>query len=82
MPTIAEWMESQGVGQYAALFAQHEVGLDVLPELTDHDLEKLGLPVATEGERRQLTVCSATCWALPSWPTGSIPKYCILRELE
>ena len=51
MPTLTEWLESQGVGRYATLFAQHEIGLDVLPDLTEHDLEKLGLPL---GARKRL----------------------------
>ncbi len=45
MPTLVEWLEGQGLGQYAILFAENEIDLDILPELTEHDFEKLGLPL-------------------------------------
>jgi class 3 adenylate cyclase len=42
---VAEWLRTLGLEQYAPLFRQHEIDHEVLPELTDDDLEKLGLPV-------------------------------------
>jgi class 3 adenylate cyclase/predicted ATPase len=40
-----------GLGQYVSLFIQHRIDLDVVPYLTESDLEGLGLPL---GDRRRL----------------------------
>src|ERR1700747_3919583 len=45
------WLRSLGLGQYEALFRASEIDADVLPELTDVDLEKLGVPL---GHRKRL----------------------------
>jgi len=49
--TIAEWLTQIGLPQYAKLFAQNEIDLEVLPELREQDLEKLGVPL---GHRKKL----------------------------
>src|SRR6187399_841980 len=51
--TIAEWLQSVGLAKYAALFEAHEITVDVLPLLTDADIERLHLPI---GSHRRLTV--------------------------
>jgi class 3 adenylate cyclase/predicted ATPase len=48
---IADWLETLQLGQYAELFVENGIDLSVLPELTDHDLEKLGVVL---GHRRKL----------------------------
>jgi predicted ATPase/class 3 adenylate cyclase len=89
---VARWLEKLGLGQYADLFADNDIDEELLPELNDADLEKIGIsslghrkkllkaiaafqpsgftdapalpqpspippvPVASEAERRQLTV--------------------------
>jgi len=45
------WLRSLGLGQYKALFRVSEIDADILPELTDVDLEKLGVPL---GHRKRL----------------------------
>lgn len=45
------WLEEAGLGKYAALFAAHEITLEVLPELTASDIDRLELPT---GPRRRL----------------------------
>src|SRR5262249_15691417 len=45
------WLEDIGLGRYADLFAQHQVDLDVLPDLTEADLAELGVPL---GDRKRL----------------------------
>src|SRR6201984_3833170 len=42
---VGGWLRSLGLGQYEALFRASEIDTDILPELTDVDLEKLGVPV-------------------------------------
>ena len=49
--TIAEWLASLGLAEYAQRFAEHQVDVSVLPDLTDQDLIELGLPL---GHRRKL----------------------------
>jgi hypothetical protein len=43
---VASWLRSLGLEKYEALFRENEIDVDVLPELTELDLEKLGADVA------------------------------------
>jgi class 3 adenylate cyclase/predicted ATPase len=52
MQQIADWLKELGLGQYAQRFAENHITFVVLPDLTDQDLEKIG--VASLGHRRQL----------------------------
>jgi hypothetical protein len=49
---ITDWLENLGLGQYAQRFAENDITLAILPDLTDQDLEKIG--VASLGHRRLL----------------------------
>jgi class 3 adenylate cyclase len=67
---IEEWLERFGLAKYAAVFAEHEITLELLPELTESDIDRLELPIGPRrrlisaieqdifqaAERRQLTV--------------------------
>src|SRR5262245_61904255 len=48
---VGGWLRSLGLGQYETLFRASEIDLDILPELTEADLEKLGVPL---GHRKRL----------------------------
>jgi class 3 adenylate cyclase/predicted ATPase len=52
MKQIADWLEQLGLGQYAERFAENDITVAILPDLTDQDLKELG--VASLGHRRQL----------------------------
>src|SRR6516164_9576986 len=52
MQSIAEWLHKLGLGQYAERFAENDISFSILSDLTDQDLEKIG--VASLGHRRQL----------------------------
>ena len=52
MQQIADWLEKLGFGQYAQRFAENDISFVILTDLTDHDLEKIG--VASLGHRRLL----------------------------
>ena len=43
MQQIADWLEKLGLGQYAQRFAENDIDFAVLPDLTDQDLEKIGV---------------------------------------
>jgi class 3 adenylate cyclase len=45
MSDVAAWLEAQGFGQYAELFASNAIDREALVELTDDHLKELGLPL-------------------------------------
>jgi class 3 adenylate cyclase/tetratricopeptide (TPR) repeat protein len=49
--TIAEWLASLGMSEYAQRFAENYVDASVLSDLTDQDLADLGVPL---GHRRKM----------------------------
>ena len=52
MQQIAEWLKNLGLAEYAQRFAENDIDFSILPELTDQDLEKMG--VASLGHRRKI----------------------------
>jgi class 3 adenylate cyclase len=52
MQQVADWLEKLGLGQYAERFAENDISFVILPDLTDQDLEKIGM--ASLGHRRLL----------------------------
>jgi hypothetical protein len=55
---LGVWLKSIRMGKYLALFVEHEIDVDVLPELTDDDLKELDIPVGSR--RRLLAAVAAT----------------------
>ena len=50
-PQIADWLAKLGMSEYAQCFAENRIDFLVLPDLTDQDLEKLGVVL---GDRRKM----------------------------
>src|SRR5208283_1837594 len=48
---VHEWLRGCGLGQYEEKFRDNKIDLDVLADLSDGDLEKLGIPL---GDRKRL----------------------------
>jgi class 3 adenylate cyclase len=48
---ISDWLGKLGMSEYAERFAENRIDLSVLPDLTDQDLEKLGVVL---GDRRKM----------------------------
>jgi class 3 adenylate cyclase/predicted ATPase len=48
---VAGWLRSLGLSQYEATFRESVIEADIIAELTDNDLEKLGIPL---GDRKRL----------------------------
>src|SRR6201984_2807412 len=46
MQRIVNWLNKLGLGQYARRFAENDIDPSVLRDLTDHDLEKIGVSLA------------------------------------
>ncbi|MBV8106045.1 MAG: AAA family ATPase [Hyphomicrobiales bacterium] len=49
--TVGKWLHSVALGQYAAMFRERKIDWDVLPELTEADLKRLGMSL---GSRKRL----------------------------
>ena len=59
---IGAWLSDLGLGQYETLFADNAVDSEVLPDLDEADLEKLGLPL---GHRKRMLKAIAALRAPP-----------------
>src|SRR5580658_1360521 len=62
MEQIADWLEKLGMSEYAGRFADNAIDLSVLPDLTDQDLEKLGVLL---GHRRKMLRAIAALGGAP-----------------
>jgi len=80
---VGAWLEALGLGQYASAFAEHDIDVAVLSQLSDSDLRELG--VASLGHRKKLLAAiaaSGTTAALPpstaATPSGDRRQVTIL----
>jgi len=48
---VAQWLNAIDLGHYEALFREHEIDADVLPDLVEADLEKIGVPLVQRRSR-------------------------------
>ena len=64
---IGGWLRSLGLGQYEATFRESEIDADILPELTEQDLEKLGVPL---GHRKRLLKAIGTLGSMDHAPAA------------
>ena len=87
MQQIADWLEKLGMSEYAERFAENRIDFSVLPDLTDQDLEKLGVVL---GDRRKMLRAIAnlearwtqphrrcdcgTCYAVADWTPPNAAK--------
>ena len=63
MSDITPWLQSLGLEKYGELLSSHDIDLAVAPELTEQDLEKLGLSL---GHRRKFLAAAAKLRAEPA----------------
>jgi predicted ATPase/class 3 adenylate cyclase len=64
MSAISAWLDKLGLGSYAAVFVENAIDIDVLPNLDETDLEKLG--VALGDRKRILRAVTALTGGWPS----------------
>src|SRR6516225_10352481 len=74
MQQIADWLEKLGMSEYAQRFAENDIDIEVLSELTDTDFDRLGVSI---GHRRKLLKALAAgvpsaAAALSSSPASSL----------
>jgi class 3 adenylate cyclase/tetratricopeptide (TPR) repeat protein len=69
MSELRDWLRSNQFEQYADAFEANDIDLDILAELSDRDLEQLGLSL---GNRRRLlkAIAGRHIDAAPSTPAG------------
>jgi class 3 adenylate cyclase len=51
MPEVADWLKKLGMSEYVQRFAESDIDIDVLSELTDQDFDRLGVSL---GHRRRM----------------------------
>jgi hypothetical protein len=61
---IGAWLRGLGLGQYETTFRESEINAEVLPDLTEGDLNQLGVPL---GHRKRLLK------AIAAFGTGKPP---------
>jgi class 3 adenylate cyclase len=71
MSDIQPWLQSLGLEKYIEVMASHDIDLSVAPDLTEQDLEKLGLSL---GHRRKFLAAAAKLrtTALSSEPATTV----------
>ena len=69
MSTIAGWLEGLGLAQYVPIFAENAIDIDVLFDLTEADLQNLGIPL---GDRKRMLRAIAACQKSRSTPRTSV----------
>jgi class 3 adenylate cyclase len=62
MQQIADWLEKLGMSEYAQRFAENDIDVEVLNELTDNDFDRLGVSI---GHRRKIMRAIREFAALP-----------------
>ena len=60
---VGGWLRGLGLAQYETVFREHEIDSEVLSELSEGDLEKLGLPL---GHRKRLLKAIAALGSEPA----------------
>ncbi len=68
---VGGWLRNLGLGEYKSAFIENAIDTDVLPELTERDLEKLGVPL---GDRKRLIKAIKAM-------AGNSPSALITREV-
>jgi class 3 adenylate cyclase len=73
------WLKNLGLERYAALFRDHEIDAEVLPDLSDADLAGLGIPL---GPRKKILKAIAALGSDVSAPTQADIPPAVKREAE
>jgi class 3 adenylate cyclase/tetratricopeptide (TPR) repeat protein len=77
--TVREWLAATGLAQYLELFEKNRLGLDVLAELTERDLQDLGIPL---GDRKRLLKAIQTLAETPLSIPSAAPQFARVHDAE
>ena len=72
---VAQWLNAIDLGQYEALFREHEIDAGVLRDLVEADLEKIGVPL---GHRKRLLKAIAALGTGETAAKPPSPPACIV----
>jgi SAM domain (Sterile alpha motif)/Adenylate and Guanylate cyclase catalytic domain len=80
MQQIADWLEKIGMSEYAERFAENDIDVEVLGELTDTDFDRLGVSI---GHRRKLlkALAAGLSTATDAPPTKSAAESAERRQV-
>jgi hypothetical protein len=67
---VAVWLRGLGLQQYEALFRENDIDAEVLRDLTDGDLEKIGVSL---GHRKRLLKAVAALAGAAAAPPAAAP---------
>ena len=70
MQQVANWLESLGMSEYRQRFAESRIDFSILPDLTDQDLEKMGVVL---GDRRKMLRAIAVLNDAPPSTAPAVP---------
>ena len=76
---LRAWLDRLGLSQYAKTFEEHDIDLDVLPDLTDQELSEIGVSL---GHRKRILKSVAAIWPEPSSPQAGPGKPSIEDRAE
>ena len=68
---VAVWLRGLGLEQYETLFRENDIDAEVLSDLTDGDLEKIG--VSLGHRKRLLKAVAALAGPAPAPPAAATP---------
>src|ERR1700748_569064 len=68
MSELRDWLCRHGFEQYVEIFEANDIDLDILPELSERDLEQLGVSL---GNRRRLRKALAERDSAPALPCAA-----------
>ena len=69
MNSIKEWLNKIGHEEYLQRFTDSKINMDVLPDLTEEDLEKLDIPL---GDRKRIMRAISALVARPADGAGAV----------
>ena len=72
MQEIADWLKTLGLSEYAARFAENDIDISVLRDLTDQDLKDLG--VSLGHRRKMLRAIAELAVAIPASPQSALAE--------
>ena len=79
MSDIRSWLQGLGLEKYDELLSSHDIDLAVVPDLTEQDLEKLGLSL---GHRRKFIAAAAKLRTADAGPHVSAKQVTSAAQLD
>lgn len=79
MSDISSWLQGLGLERYCEVFASNDIDVTIVPELTEQDLEELGLSL---GHRRKFLAAASQLRQSAAIPVGRVAPAPAAKEVE